>query len=150
MDNVIFIDFYNKMGFPPGKWLSEPDMCRWLKDTLPCLAIRDMSLGTWKGFVGVDSAHPFHSQDIASLLNIDSSIEIFLSVHGGICSSGVLPLKYSEFTKNFWWFGIDTSHGGDFAPLLTESSILGNQSYKDFKFIRKETNKLAKLLAKIK
>jgi hypothetical protein len=151
MDNIVFIEFYNKERFPKGKWSSEPDVSRWFMHGMPCLAIRDMSIGTWKGFVGIDISHPFHAQDVPDLLNINAAIEIFLSVHGGICTSGALPAKYNEFNQNFWWIGIDTSHGGDFLPFLAgETNIQGNQSYKDFKFIRTETNKLAKHLLRIK
>lgn len=154
MDNIIFIEFYNKDRFPYGKWSNEPDICRWFHDGMPCLAIRDMSIGTWKGFVGVDSDHPFYSHPLDSLLNMSAAIEIFLSVHGGICTSGVLPPRYSEFSKNYWWLGIDTSHGGDLLPLIKNdpgmASMVATQSYKDFKFIRLETNKLANQLSKLK
>ena len=52
---------------------------------------------------------------------------------------------------------METSHGNDLMPLLKldlaeadMSRIQTNQTYKDLLFIRKETNKLAKYLSKVK
>lgn len=156
MNNVINIEFYSKQSFPPGKWLNEPDLCYW-EHKLPCLAIRDMGMGSWKGFVAVDGYHPYCSVPIDALIKIPNAMEIFFSVHGGLSGAGKLPAKYKEFAKNFWWIGIETSHGGDLQPLLklegSEADVAkmtSNQTYKDLQFIRRETNKLANLLAKIK
>ncbi len=156
MNNVIFIEFYNKQNFPPGKWLNEPDLVYW-EHKLPCLAIRDMGMGCWKGFVAVDGYHPYCNVAIDALIKIPNVMEIFFSVHGGLSGAGRLPAKYKEFAKNLWWIGIETSHGGDLQPLLklegTEADVAkmtSNQTYKDLQFIRRETNKLANLLAKLK
>lgn len=157
MNNIIFLEFYNKDSFPPGKWLREPDLCKWYHDGLLCLAIRDMSLGVWKGFVGVDSSHSFYNKSLEQILSIPPMIEVFLSVYGGVCSAGRLPPRYKSDAKTLWWLGIETSHGGDFMPLLKLEStgtdmdkMLSNQTYKDFAFIRKETNKLASFVSRIK
>ena len=156
MNNVIFIEFLNKQNFPPGKWIHEPDLCQW-EHKLPCLAIRDMGMGIWKGFVAVDGYHPFYGKSIEELLKIPDAMEIFLSVYGGLSGAGRLPPKYKEYAKNLWWIGIETSHGGDLMPLLKlevegqdRDKMLSGQTYKDLRFIRKETNKLANLLAKLK
>ena len=100
VNNVIFIEFYSKQNFPPGKWLSEPDLCHW-ENKLPCLVIRDMSMGIWKGFVGVDESHPFYGKTIEELLKIPDAMEIFFSVYGGLNGAGRLPAKYKEFAKNY-------------------------------------------------
>ena len=156
VSNVIFIEFFNKKNFPPGKWLNEPDLCAW-DHKLPCLALRDMSMGVWKGFVAIDEQHPFYEKKVEELLTIPRALEIFQAVYGGICGTGRLPPKYKEFAKNYWWVGIETAHGGDLMPLLkldmSDAEMVkmqSNQTYKDLKFIRKETNKLANLLSKIK
>jgi hypothetical protein len=157
--NLIFIEFYDKKVFPPGKWMNEPDLCSW-EHKLPCLALRDMGLGIWKGFVGLDEQHPYYGQSIEELLKsprASEAMEIFVSVYGGFSGAGRLPPKYKEFAQNYWWIGIETSHGGDFAPLLVidtsdpnAAKMTANQTYKDLRFIRKETNKLANSLVKIK
>lgn len=156
MNNVINIEFYNKQNFPPGKWLSEPDLVYW-EHKLPCLALRDMGMGCWKGFVAVDGYHPYCNKPIDELIKIPNAMEIFFSVYGGLSGAGRLPAKYKEYAKNYWWIGIETSHGGDLQPLLklegTEADVakmISGQTYKDLRFIRRETNKLANLLAKLK
>jgi len=154
VNNVVFLDFYNKSNFPPGKWLHEPDFCGWYRSGLFCLAIRDMSLGHWKGFVGVDPTHRFYSKSIQEILKDTAVVEAFLGVYGGISSAGGLPARYKEVSQGLWWLGIETSHGGDLMPLLKNDpdmdKMLSNQTYKDFAFIRRETNKLASYMSRIK
>lgn len=157
MNNVIFIEFYNKKNFPPGKWLREPDLCSWEQYDLPCLAIRDMSIGVWKGFVGLSERHPFYNKSIDDLIRHEDLLEIFFSIHGGICNAGRLPPKYKDHAKQYWWIGMEASHGNDLMPLLKldlpdadMSKVLASQTYKDLFFIRKETNKLARYLSKVK
>lgn len=156
MNNVIFIEFYDKKSFPPGKWLSEPDLCFW-EHKLPCLAIRDMGMGIWKGFVALEDNHPFYGKPIEECLKTNEGQDIFLAVYGGLSGAGRLPAKYKEYAKNYWWLGIETTGGGDLMPLLklegTEADVAkmtSGQTYKDLRFIRKETNKLANLLSKLK
>jgi len=68
-----------------------------------------------------------------------------------LCSAGRLPVRYKEYTSNLWWVGIETTQGSDYMPLLKleDTSITSQQTYKNFFFIRQNTNKLAKLLSKI-
>lgn len=156
MNNVIFIEFYNKKNFPPGKWLSEPDLVCW-EHKLPCLVLRDMGMGIWKGFVGVDEPHPFFGKPVEEIIKTPEGMEIFLSVYGGLSGAGRLPPKYKEFAKSYWWIGIETANGGDLMPLLKldvsdpdMAKMISNQTYKDLSFIRKETNKLANRIALVK
>ena len=155
VSNVIFIEFYNKQGFPVGKWLSEPDLCSW-EGKFHCLAIRDMGMGVWRGFVGLDESHPYYGKTLQELLLIPEVADIFLSVYGGITAAGRLPPKYKEFAQNYWWIGIETTHGGDLMPLLKlegagadMAKMLSGQTYKDLRFIRKEVNKLSSSLSRI-
>ena len=157
VNNVIFIEFFNKENFPPGKWINEPDLCCWERE-LPCLAIRDMKLGIWKGFVAIGESHPFYGKPTEELFKMPGVFEIFRAVHGGISGAGrLLVPQYKEFAKNYWWLGIETSHGEDLMPLLkldagdpNMAKMTSNQSYKDLRFIRRETNKLARLVSKYK
>lgn len=154
MDNVIFLSFNKKINFPPGKWLIEPDFCKWTSCNLTCLVLRDMSLGIWKGWVGLPKEHLFFNKTIDLILDYDNVLDLFFSVHGGISMAGPLPYKRSQDYNNLWWIGIETCHGDDYLPLAhldPELSYLAqNQSYKDFSFIRKEIKKLAKFLSQIK
>lgn len=156
MSNIISLEFFDKKKFPPGKWLSEPDLCHWDYGDVSCLALRDMSLGTWKGYVGVNNQHYFYGQTLEELLKQEEVLKIFFSVHGGICNAGRLPLKYKKYGSKLWWVGIETSYGGDYMPLLKLDienhdmvKMVSNQTYKDFSFIRREINILAKCLTKI-
>jgi hypothetical protein len=157
VNNVIHIEFYNKDNFPPGKWHSEPDLCYWERE-FPCLAIRDMKLGIWKGFVSVDESHPFYGKSIEELFKLPGILEVFGAVHGGLCGVGRLVLpKYKMFASDHWWLGIETSHGEDLFPLVkldtndpNMAKMTSNQTYKDFRFIRRETNKLSKVVSKFK
>lgn len=155
MNNVIFLKFYKKQKFPPGRWLSEPDYCKWYRGDLVCVALRDMTLGIWKGFVGVDKSHPFFGQSVEEILKTPPMLDAFVAVYGGICTAGHLPDKYEEDAKKLWWIGVETSHGGDLFPLLKIEPgsdmdiMLSGQTYKDLAFIRRETNKLASFVLRI-
>jgi hypothetical protein len=116
-----------------------------------------MSLGVWKGFVGINKEHSFYSKSIEEILKTDEAMEIFFSVYGGICSAGPLIAKYKSYNQNLWWIGIETSHGADLMPLLKLdmqnpdiARTVADQTYKNFSFIRHETNKLAKYIVRIK
>lgn len=152
MNNVIFLRFLNKSDFPPGPWMQEPDVCYWYHSDLNCLALRDMSLGNWKSFVGVNESHLLYSKNLDEILRYPVMMDAYIDVHGGITSAGKLPNKYKEEASFLWWFGIDTSHGSDTIPLLKRDDTLPftETSYKSFSFIRRETNKLASYIAKLK
>lgn len=151
MSNVIFLEFFNKKNFPPGEWLKEPDLSRWIHYGISCLAIRDMSLGIWRGFVGVDKQHSFYKKSLENILATEKGMDLFFEVGGRFCNAGRLPIKYKEYASNLWWVGIDTSRGDDYMPLLKldSATIASQQTYKNFSFIRRETNNLARLISKI-
>jgi len=157
MSNVVFIEFLDKTSFPKGVWSKEPDFCSWQYRGFSCLAIRDMKLGMWRGLVGLKSPHPFFEKSIENILKIKSGMDLFIDIYGGIASAGRLPAKHKEHSQGLWWLGIETCNGGDLVPLLKLDvedaeikKVLGKQTYKDFAFIRKETNKMAKILERIK
>jgi len=114
-------------------------------------------MGVWKGFVAVDEGHSLYGKPVDEMMKQTTMVDIFLAVYGGLSGAGRLPAKYKEYAKNYWWIGIETSHGGDLMPLLkldhsdpNMAKMISTQTYKDFSFIRKETNKLAKLISKLK
>lgn len=154
-DNIIFLEFYNKKNFPPGVWLREPDFVKWKAYGLECVAIRDMTLGMWRGFVGVPSTHKAFSKKYEDIINEEWGLS--LNVHGGISLTGKLPTKYKDLNKDVWWIGFACTHGEDLMPLVKidrsdplMAQIVNMQSYKDIKFVRKEINILAKQLCRIK
>jgi hypothetical protein len=148
MNNIIYLEFNDKSHFPPGKWLQEPDFCKWTSFGLACVAFRDMSWGIWRGWAGIPENHILYKKTMDKILDYEQSVDLFYSVHGGISVTGSLPYKYHKHNNNLWWIGIETCHGTDLMPLVNVNSKL--QTYKDFSFIRTETKKLAYYLSKIK
>lgn len=109
-------------------------------------------MGTWRGFVGVDTKHPFYQKPLDDLLQLPKVIEMFFCIHGGISWAGRLPSRWSKFTKDYWWLGIETTQGDDLIPIIKledlgeMAKMISHQTYKDFRFIRRETDKLAKYI----
>lgn len=151
MHNVVFLEFFKKEHFPPGEWHKEPDLVRWINLGVNCLAIRDMSLGIWRGFVGVNQQHLFYKKSIENILATEKGMDFFFATGGRFCSVGRLPAKYREYVSNLWWVGITTNHADDYMPLikLENPDMFVNQTYKNFSFIRSETNKMSKLIISI-
>jgi hypothetical protein len=148
MNNLIYLEFNDKSHFPPGKWLLEPDFCKWGSCGLTCVVFRDMSWGIWRGWVGIPENHILYKKTIDKILDYEDSVDLFYSVHGGISAAGCLPYKYNNHNSNLWWIGIETCHGTDLVPLANLRNE--SQTYKDFSFIRAETKKLAYFLSKFK
>lgn len=146
MDNIIHIEFYNKKNFPPGEWHQEPDVSRWIAHGMQCIAIRDMTLGTWQGYVGVSDTHLFHEQYLQDILGMKEALDIFLHIHGGICHCGYL---FTGDDLDTWWIGMDAAQKGDLMPLAQYPNTKTFSTYRNFKFIRNEVNKLAYYLSKI-
>lgn len=124
---------------------------------MPCLAVRDMSMGIWKGFVGLEEGHSLYEKTIDHIIGIPQALDLFRCAHGGLTGAGRLSAKYQNYAKNCWWIGIEASQSSDLMPLLKldqvspdMAKVINNQTYKDLHFIRRETNKLAKQLLKIK
>ncbi len=139
MDNVIFIEFFNKENFPPGKWKNEPDICSWIRGDYHCLALRDMSIGTWKGFVGLSKNHKFYLKSLKNILRT----KIGKSLNKSLFFAGKLPPRFKEYDKNLWWIGVESFDKDDVMPFVkTEenSEIVYIKKYKDLPFILKKVN----------
>jgi hypothetical protein len=147
MDNVIYLQFLSKTHFPAGEWQREPDYCEWSNDDYKCLAIRDMVLGNWCGFVGVSTEHFTFGKSIKA--SLDEGWGLTLSVHGGISFMGKLPLQYKELNKGKWWFGFECSQGVDIIPVMSGEATPA-QTYRNLVFVRKEANQLVKQLSILK
>lgn len=49
-----------------GPWENEPDRLEWEHAGLPCLMVRQPSLGHWCGYAAVPLGHPFHGVEYSS------------------------------------------------------------------------------------
>lgn len=153
--NVVYIEFLSKKNFPPGDWMKEPDYVQWEQKGLLCLALRDMKLGMWRGFVALPNTHKYHGKTLENIL--EEELFEHLDVHGGISVAGKLPAKYKELNRGNWWMGFECALGGDLLPLAKldpndplQASVMEQQIYKDIHFVRREVNHLARQLAKVR
>lgn len=101
-----------RAGWPHGPWDKEPDRKEW-RDTratpvLPCLIVRQESMGHLCGYVGVPPGHPWYGKMPSA------------SVHGGVtygekCQGNICHVAQPGESEP-WWVGFDCAHGGDTSP----------------------------------
>jgi hypothetical protein len=122
-----------------GPWETEPDLANWtdIATGLDCVAVRHPTIGTWCGYVGVTEDHPCFGKDYDAL---------DLRAHGGINWASA-TLHLCTCAPNFWWFGFDCGHAGDYLP-----GGLNQQTdeYRTLDYVRKECEALARQLLAIK
>ncbi len=148
--NIIYIDFFDKSQCPNGKWKHEPDFCKWTSYGLTCIAIRDMKLGMWRSFVGVDKAHQVYSKSIPDLILCDYDVDF-----GHRILVGKLPHQIRSHNDQKWWIGFECSSGTDLLPFLINDTsnalyikLRESQTYKDLIYVKRVTGQLAKRLSK--
>jgi hypothetical protein len=140
--------FIDKTHWPPGVWKDEPDKVEWDDDMTgyPCVVHRTEHLGNLCGYVAVPAGHPCFG-------NKYDDVEV--TVHGGLTYAGpneVIPNRKTEeglFTDHpgdWWWFGFDCAHWGDYLPmkLISVSPPGGDEGvYCDVPYVMKECQMLA-------
>jgi len=153
----------DKSTWPDGPWKTEPDKIQWVDELsqLDCLMVRN-HMGSWCGYVGVDSAHPYYKRGYDDAGHLDC--------HGGLnyaapCSeseydyAGICHIPYPGRPHDIWWFGFDCAHFMDRMP-RHESMMreLGypprrmrehEERYRDRAYVEKECRRLAAQLAAI-
>lgn len=93
--------------------------------------------------------------DKSGMKNNMVSLDLAINVHGGITYSNSRLIgidKKISYFNNLWWFGFDTSHAGDLKPFQYEIDIKYPRSedkYRDFEYVKKETESLAEQLKKL-
>lgn len=122
------------------------------------LILKNNSLGIFNGYVGISKKHNFFGKDYFNNKEIES-----LEVHGGVTYAGN---NLKGMFKNFWYFGFDAGHSGDYVPGLSNdlkkftADLLGEklasellkdyeETYKDLDYVTKEVIKLYKQLKDI-
>jgi hypothetical protein len=155
----------------PGPWENEPDELQWVDPATgyPCRILRN-PMGALCGYVGVDSKHPLHKVRYSY---DDNGPRMLFYVHGGLTFSDHFTARANKFKglcfeftyfkdlKEFWWFGFDCAHHGDFYPgvkLFPKVSCkkdipgvpytedLSETAYKDINYVTQECHKLARQL----
>ena len=143
-------NFVDKSAWPyRGEWDEEPDKAHWIdpETGLDCLIHRGPSGGLC-GYVGVPESSMFFGKDYD---------EVDVSVHGGLtfadsCSGsgedgrGICHPKEGAANEKVWWLGFDCAHYLDTCPAY-DSVFFHEGTYKDFDFVKREVEMLAKQLS---
>jgi hypothetical protein len=119
------------------------------------MVLRHPATGSLNGYVGVppesrlyavaydDPLHPA----VEGAHPDGASLELFIGVHGGLTFSG---WRRDEGGADYWFFGFDCNHGGDFAPHPSMERIsMRGGTYRDIRYVRGEVNRLAEQLVKL-
>ena len=154
---------WDKSKWGDGPWESEPDEKRW-KDWetgYQCLILRG-PVGALCGYVGVPLDHPavgksYYSTDFdideiitggaIEKAKIQKKINE-IEVHGGLTYSGQSVPR----DKDFYWFGFDCAHSGDFCPAIARVTHFdgvpydSGDIYRDFAYVESQCTLLAKQL----
>ena len=156
--------------YPEGPWMFEPDKAHWVdpKSGMDCLIHRG-PMGALCGYVGVPPGHPLHGLDYSN----EAAWE--LTVHGGLTyanacqdtedeSSGICHVPFPGRPHDVWWFGFDCAHSGDVVPGLRRVAkdekgqsyidladllAMPGDTYKDFSYVKAQTENLARQLAEV-
>lgn len=141
--------FIQKEFWGKGPWNNESDRYEWIDDVTgyPCLAKRNVLIGSWCGYVGVYQGHKLHGKTYSEIEEEEYEMEI----HGGLTYSEESSDDFengvcSKLDNNntIWWLGFDCAHYNDIVPSLTYNTP--KATYKDLDFVKAECEKLAKQL----
>ena len=159
--SVQFVEEYrtvDKSKWGDGAWNDEPDKAVWVdaETNLDCMIVRNR-LGALCGYVGVPEGHPAHGVDCD---NVRISENEWPDVHGGLtfaaaCHEGDDPSQFichipqAGRPDKVWWFGFDCAHSGDLCPSMKEYGFSDHDSYKDFPYVIRDVESLAKQLSDV-
>lgn len=155
-------------------WKAEPDEEVFEAHGLKCKVRRVTGLGHLCGYVGVPESHPWFGKSYSDSvpasrellerpIDIDKTgainllcakepteeatdIVLLIDVHGGLtyAENGIAELK------GLWVFGFDCAHAGDLTPdTALRYGMFANDVYRDFPYVKGETESLARQLAAI-
>ena len=124
-----------------GEWFDEPNREEFEHAGLKCLILRHPELGHLNGYVTVPRGHPCYGKDYDGMPYED----LFpIEVHGGLTFS-----KEGDGDKwpEGWGFGFDCAHAWDLVPSMPMPLQLEQTTYRNFQYVRRETENLAEQLA---
>lgn len=137
----------DKSAWDDGPWMNEPDKAQWVAHGLDCLIVRNAS-GALCGYVGVPESHAAFGKGY---------YDVEVDVHGGLtfadrCNPhpegdhrGICHIEEGAANKTVWWLGFDCAHAWDICPKY-DWSFLHDACYRDFDYVKKETERLASQL----
>lgn len=141
----------DKASWPPGPWHAEPDRLEFEHKGVPCLLVRNKSLGNWCGYAAVPPGHPLHGKgyDAPQLEDVRA--------HGGLtyasaCCGEICHTPKAGEPDDVWWFGFDCAHAFDLAPYMVRTRlgrlVSDDQQweYRDINYVKFATIALAEQL----
>lgn len=133
--------------FGDGPWLDEPDELEWLTAGLPCVAVRNLIMGHWCGYVGIPPSHPLYGKGTRFGRNLHVHGEITYASEedpGRSVVDAVLP----EPNTVWWWLGFDCGHAYDLIPRLEKhlNTYPYSRTYHTLSYVREECDSLARQL----
>lgn len=147
----------SKKKFGPGPWNKEPNRHEWKYKGMQCLALRQPTSGHWCGYVGLKPGHKYYG--IPDSLPWDeknkSRVDAFSLPfgHGGVtygqfCNGFVCHINDNEDESPLFWLGFDCAHSGDYTPMSASyrEGWREYETYKNFDFIKRETEKMVEEL----
>lgn len=120
------------------KWETEPEYVDIHVGRYHLVIWRHPEFGQLNGYVGVKRGHPCYGKDTSNTMIYS------LSVHWGITFAD--ERVGGGFKKGFWYFGFDTAHAFDYAPLLQKT--MKEMEDMDHPFI-KQLNELMKPISNL-
>lgn len=144
---------YDKSQWARGEWDNEPDRVDFVHAGFSCFILRN-HLGSWCGYVGVPSSHPYYEKDYD-----DCDVD----VHGGLtyaakCGSVVCHIPEKDMPDDVWWLGFDTGHYMDLSPSIEGlrskyphdlGGYISDEIYRNVEYVTNETKQLAEQLEKL-
>lgn len=146
----------DKSAWGDGPWQTEADKAQWIAHGLDCLIVRSHT-GALCGYVGLPPSHPFYQKDYT-----DSDIDV--EVHGGLTFAGpcantddesrfICHAEQGAANKTVWWLGFDCGHHRDHVPaydaMLPERLRDTDSVYRNFEYVKEQTERLAEQLTKV-
>jgi len=117
------------------EWMDEPNKDEFEHGGLKCLILRHDELGYLCGYVAVPKGHPCYGRHY----NCMPYDDIFpVGVHGGLTFAR--EGDGDRWPEGYWWLGFDCGHAYDLVPYIPVK--LGG-TYKNFRYVRRETEALA-------
>lgn len=152
----------DKSNWGPGPWQEEPDRIEFEHAGMPCLMRRVAHSGNWCGYAAVPPGHPWHGKKADGEYDYEEGKQVVprleIEVHGGVtfegsCSGEICHVPKPGEPDDVWWFGFDTAHAWDLSPRCVTSDriargwMMGDETYRDAAYVRRETERLAEQLA---
>jgi hypothetical protein len=157
--------------FGVGPWIDEPDRRLWKHEGVDCLMKRNMSFGSWCGYVGVKPGHPWYEKELTLgsycyTCDGDGKDEAGETcakckgipapespdVHGGctynsLCDGdeedGICHVPDPGDTDHVFWVGFDCGHSMDLAPGMDMGGLSMGGTYKDVPYVIEQCEQLA-------